>query len=184
MNKYNLLPDVASKNCWMSGKQCRTGWDAALCGVSSGSALFTQACLPEYLRQIRIPTSEYFGSLLSHRAHSDQTAWMLISQGTFSHLRHVFIHIFAANTGFCETFFYLVTHTVTVDRIRIKVFVDGETNVFDETVSRTVGFAADRVRLSETGTIKKVSMLFVWKLKNKDLCCRLTSDFILLVSYF
>ena len=21
--KYNLLPDVVSKNCWMSGKQCR-----------------------------------------------------------------------------------------------------------------------------------------------------------------
>ena len=23
-NKYTLLPNVVSKNCWMSGKQCRT----------------------------------------------------------------------------------------------------------------------------------------------------------------
>ena len=23
LNRYNLLPDVVSKNCWISGKQCR-----------------------------------------------------------------------------------------------------------------------------------------------------------------
>ena len=47
---YYLLPDVVPKICWMSGKQCRPKWDAAFCGVSSGSTLFAQACLSEYIR--------------------------------------------------------------------------------------------------------------------------------------
>ena len=32
-----------SKNCLMSGKQCRPWWDAAFCSVSSGSTLLAQA---------------------------------------------------------------------------------------------------------------------------------------------
>ena len=51
--KDNLLPNVVSKNCWMSGKQCRPWWDATYCGISFGSTLFAQACLSEYLRYIR-----------------------------------------------------------------------------------------------------------------------------------
>ena len=49
--QYNLLPDVVSKNCWMSGKQCGLWWDAAFCGVSSRSTLFAQACLSKYIRK-------------------------------------------------------------------------------------------------------------------------------------
>ena len=49
-----------------------------------------------------------------------------------------------------------MTHTVTVERIRIKVAVNGKTTVFDERVSRTVGFACDEIRLSQSGTIKMV----------------------------
>ena len=41
------------QNCLMSGKQCRPWWDAAFCGVSSGSTLFAPASLSEYLRLIR-----------------------------------------------------------------------------------------------------------------------------------
>ena len=40
-------------NCWVGGKQCRPWSDAALCGVWSGSALFTQACLSEYVDKCR-----------------------------------------------------------------------------------------------------------------------------------
>ena len=45
-NKYNLLPNVVSKNCHMSGKQGRPWWDAAFCSISSGCTLFAQAWLP------------------------------------------------------------------------------------------------------------------------------------------
>ena len=47
--KYNLLPNVVSKNCWMSGKQCRPWWDVTFCGISSGFTLFAYACLSEYI---------------------------------------------------------------------------------------------------------------------------------------
>ena len=53
-NKYNLLPNIVSKNCWMSGKQCRPWRDAAFCGVLSGSTLFAQACLSEHIRYLFI----------------------------------------------------------------------------------------------------------------------------------
>ena len=48
-NKYNLLHDFVSKNCWMSDKQSRPWCDTAFYGISSGSALFAQACLSEYI---------------------------------------------------------------------------------------------------------------------------------------
>ena len=35
--------------CWMSGKQCRPWADIAFCGIWSGSTLFDQACLSQYL---------------------------------------------------------------------------------------------------------------------------------------
>ena len=44
----NLLPHVLCKNCLMRGKRCRPWWDAAYCGVSSGTTLSAQACLSEY----------------------------------------------------------------------------------------------------------------------------------------
>ena len=44
-NKYNLVPIVVFKNLWMTGKQCRPKWDAAFCGISSGSTLFAHARL-------------------------------------------------------------------------------------------------------------------------------------------
>ena len=40
---------VVSKNCWISGKLCRPWWDAAFCGISSGSTLFAQAWLSKYI---------------------------------------------------------------------------------------------------------------------------------------
>ena len=43
---YPIL--IVSKNCWMSGKQCRPWWDATFCIISSGSTLFAQAWLSEY----------------------------------------------------------------------------------------------------------------------------------------
>ena len=49
MNKYIVQPVVVSKIAeWLPTS---VDWlDAVLCGVSSGSTLFTQACLSEYLR--------------------------------------------------------------------------------------------------------------------------------------
>ena len=41
--------DVDLKIAGWVAKQCRPRWDAAFCGVSSGSIRFAQACLSEYL---------------------------------------------------------------------------------------------------------------------------------------
>ena len=38
-----------SENCWMSGKQYRPWSDAMFCSFWSGSTLFAEACLSEYL---------------------------------------------------------------------------------------------------------------------------------------
>ena len=38
-----------SKNCWTSGKQCRPRWDAAFCGVSSGSILYSDTSTPYHI---------------------------------------------------------------------------------------------------------------------------------------
>ena len=46
---FFLLHNVVSKNSWRGGKQCRPWCDAAFCGVLSGSILFAQACLSEYI---------------------------------------------------------------------------------------------------------------------------------------
>ena len=48
---YYLLKQ--HKCCWMSGKQCRLWSDATLCSVWSGSILFAQACLSQYLGLIQ-----------------------------------------------------------------------------------------------------------------------------------
>ena len=45
----NLPPDVVSKNCWISSKQCRPRRDAAERGVTSGSTLLAQACQSGYI---------------------------------------------------------------------------------------------------------------------------------------
>ena len=42
-----------SKNCWMSGNQYRLWSDAAKCGNWSGSTLFAQACLSQYVGVLR-----------------------------------------------------------------------------------------------------------------------------------
>ena len=44
-----ILPLDTSINYWMSGKQCRPWSDATFCGIRSGSALFAEACLSQYL---------------------------------------------------------------------------------------------------------------------------------------
>ena len=44
---YRLM--LCLKNYWKSGKQCGPWWDATFCGISSGSTLFAQACLSEYI---------------------------------------------------------------------------------------------------------------------------------------
>ena len=49
LNKYNLLADVLSKHCWMSGKQWRPCWDTTFWGISTGSTLSAQACLAKYI---------------------------------------------------------------------------------------------------------------------------------------
>ena len=39
--------------CWITGKQCRPLSDGALCGVWSGSTLFTKVWMSKYLESIR-----------------------------------------------------------------------------------------------------------------------------------
>ena len=51
----NSLPN----NCWMSGKQRRSWWDVAFCGVSSGSTLFAQACLSKCIRKNTVYREEW-----------------------------------------------------------------------------------------------------------------------------
>ena len=50
---YFFYPDV-SKHCQLNGRQCRSWSVATECGVWSGSALFAQACLSQYLG-LRLP---------------------------------------------------------------------------------------------------------------------------------
>ena len=42
-------PMLCLKYYWMSGKQCGPWWDTTFCGISSGSTLFAQACLSQYI---------------------------------------------------------------------------------------------------------------------------------------
>ena len=48
-NQSLILHVVASKNCWMRGKQCRPWSDSTVCGIWSGSTLFAQFCQSKYL---------------------------------------------------------------------------------------------------------------------------------------
>ena len=47
LNLFDYL--LMNVNRWMSGKQCRPWSDAAVCGVRSGSTLFIQGCVSQYL---------------------------------------------------------------------------------------------------------------------------------------
>ena len=47
---YYLL--IVSKNCWMSGKQCRVWSDATFSGIWSGSTLYALVCLSKYWEHI------------------------------------------------------------------------------------------------------------------------------------
>ena len=38
------------RNCWMNCNQCRPWSDTAFCSIWSGSTLFAQTCLPQYLQ--------------------------------------------------------------------------------------------------------------------------------------
>ena len=54
-----LLSVDVSKDCWMSGNQCRTLSDAAFCCTWSGSILFaSQACLSKYIHWVNTVTSQ------------------------------------------------------------------------------------------------------------------------------
>ena len=66
---------------------------------------------------------------------------------------------FSVDTGFHSDYFYIVKHTLTAERIRILVNVSGETDIFDERVSRAIAFTADKVKLGYGGTILKVSLV-------------------------
>ena len=73
---------------------------------------------------------------------------------------HVILRFFhvLAHTGFHDDYFYIVKHTLTAEQIRIKVAVGDHTDSFDERVSRTIAFTADKVRLTANGIIHKVGL--------------------------
>ena len=49
-NKYNLLPNVLSKNSSMGGKQLSSWCDTAFCSISWGFTMFARDCLAKYIQ--------------------------------------------------------------------------------------------------------------------------------------